>query len=61
MQTTKERVKGIIDSLPDDADYDDILYEINFARSIERGLEQLDNGEGIPMEKFSAWLKQWEK
>ena len=35
----KEKIKKILNNLPDDSTYDEILKELAFNRMIERGLE----------------------
>ena len=48
MQSAKEHVIALLEKLPDDATYDEIVYEIQFLRGIEDGLRELDQGKGIP-------------
>ncbi len=61
VSTAKEIVKEILDRLPDDATFEDISYEIYVRQSINKGLEQSENGESIPhdiaMKRFEKWLK----
>ncbi|ACL06023.1 hypothetical protein [Desulfatibacillum aliphaticivorans] len=46
MQTEKIKPKAqqILDSLPDSATWDDLMYRIYVRQSIEAGLEDSDNG-----------------
>ena len=59
--TTKDRIVEIMQDLPDDVTFEDAIYELYVAFKIERGLEQADNGEGVPHEeakqRFAEWLK----
>ena len=61
MQSAKETVKEILDNLPQDATYEDIVYEIYVKKNIEISKEQLKNGEIISEEqmnhRFEKWLK----
>jgi len=42
--TTKERARAVLENLPDDATWDDIVYEMAARRSIELGLTDADEG-----------------
>nr|MDO8112518.1 hypothetical protein [Candidatus Sigynarchaeota archaeon] len=61
MQNAKEHVLSIIQRLPDDASYDDILYEIEFQRQIIEGRDQIKRGECITHEQAMERLKKWLK
>ena len=58
---TKDRIVEIMQDLPDDATFEDAIYELYVASKIERGLEQADKREGISHEeakqRFAEWLK----
>ena len=51
--------KKIIDSLPEDSSYDEILKELAFDRMIERGLDDSKNGKTISNDEMKHRLKQW--
>lgn len=59
--TVKQSAKKIIDSLPDDSSYEEILKELAFARMIERGLEDSQNGKTISNEAMKQKIQQWQK
>ena len=40
----KKLARQVIDRLPDDATWDDVVYELNLRRSIELGLADADAG-----------------
>jgi hypothetical protein len=42
--TTKEQARALLDKLPDDVTWDDIVYELAARRSIELGLVDAENG-----------------
>ncbi|MEA1889121.1 MAG: hypothetical protein U9N50_04995 [Pseudomonadota bacterium] len=44
MQTAKQAAKQIIDHLPEQASWDDIMYELYVKQKIEKGLEAIDEG-----------------
>jgi predicted transcriptional regulator len=61
MDSAKKNVLSIIQHLPDDASYDEILYEIEFQREIIEGRDQIKRGECLTHEEAMERLKQWLK
>ncbi len=57
--TAKDRIVEIMQDLPDDVTFEDAIYELYVAFKIQQGLEQLDNGEGIPHEEAKRRIRQW--
>jgi predicted transcriptional regulator len=57
----KESVKQLLDKLPDDSKYEDIIAEIYFKQHIEEGLMQLDEGKGISHDEVKKRLEKWLK
>ena len=53
MPTTnvRDEVRRIVDHLPDDATWDDVLYEIYVRRSVESGLADCQAGRLLPTEE----------
>jgi len=51
--------KNIIDSLPEDSSYDEILKELAFDRMIKRGLNDSKNGKTISNNEMKHRLKHW--
>ena len=49
----------MIQALPDDASVDDVLNEIYFRIQVDAGLDELDQGRGIPHEEVEARLSKW--
>ena len=47
----KEEAAKIVENLPDDATWDDLMYEIYVRQAIEEGLADSDAGRGIPIEE----------
>ena len=45
----KDAAHQLIDQLPDDANWDDVVYEIMVRREIEKGLNDSDNGQTVPI------------
>jgi predicted transcriptional regulator len=57
--TQKELVLDAISELPDEASIDDIAERVEFLAAIQKGLDQLDRGEGIPHEQIKRQLATW--
>lgn len=57
----KESVKDLIDKLPEDSNYEDIIAEIYFKHQVEEGLAELDSGKGVPHEEVKRRLQKWLK
>ncbi|GAB3045120.1 hypothetical protein [Virgibacillus ainsalahensis] len=59
--STKEEVIKIIKDLPNDVTLEDIIKELSVKEKIEKGLNQLNDGEYYShdevKEKFAKWLK----
>jgi len=54
--TEKEIVLETIRALPDDCSLGEIAERIGFMAAVQRGLEQLDKGEGIPHDEVKKQL-----
>ena len=56
MSTAKEAARQIIDHLPEQASWDDIMYELYVKQKIEEGLDDIEAGRTIPHEQVKAEL-----
>ena len=61
MITAKEKMTEIIQNQPDDSSYDEILKELAFARTVERGLEDSRVGRTISNEEMGRSIRSWQK
>jgi hypothetical protein len=59
--TVKEKMAGIINELPDDSTYDEILRELAFRRMVERGLKNSNDGKTISNNEMERRIKSWQK
>jgi len=59
MTAPKDEVKKIMDSLPDDTTYDEILRELAFDKMIQRGLNDVEEGKIISNEDMENTIAQW--
>jgi predicted transcriptional regulator len=57
--TQKRLVLETISELPDDVSLDEIAERIEFLAAIQKGIDQLDRGEGIPHEEIKRQLATW--
>ena len=57
--TEKEIVLEAIRALPDNSSLDEIAERIEFMAAVQKGLDQLDRGEGIPHEEVKKQLASW--
>jgi predicted transcriptional regulator len=56
---TKEIAIQTIQSLPDDASWEDIQERINFVAGVRKGLRELEEGKGVPHERVKEQLAEW--
>jgi predicted transcriptional regulator len=57
--TEKEIVLETIRALPDNCSLDEIAERIEFMAAVQKGLDQLDKGEGIPHDEVKKQLASW--
>jgi predicted transcriptional regulator len=60
-ETTKDKAIEVIQRLPEDASFEDILYELELLARIERGFREAAEGKLVPHEevvrRMSGWLE----
>jgi len=59
MGTAKEEVRRLLDSIPDEASYEDIQYHIYVREKVERGLEHVAEGRVVEQEEVERWMAKW--
>lgn len=59
--TAKESIKELLDKIPDDFKYEDIIAEIYFKQRVEEGFEQIEKGEFLEHEEVKRRLEKWLK
>jgi|GEM_PF-659836 len=55
----KEVAHQLIDQLPDDANWDKVLYTFQVRRDIEAGMADIEAGRVIDGEKVMEWIESW--
>ena len=51
MKTAKQKAIEVIQSLPEDSSYDDIMEKLYFIQKVEAGLKDIEEGRTIPHEE----------
>ena len=59
METAKEEVRRILDSLPDDATLEDVQYRTYIRQAIVAGLRDVDEGRVISQEEVERRMGRW--
>jgi predicted transcriptional regulator len=57
--TAKQEVVRLLDTLPEDSSFDEILRELALARMIERGLADSQNGRTVAHDEVGAMITAW--
>ena len=55
--SAKEILLEVAENLPPDATLNDVIYELEFRQAVQQGLNELDRGEGIPIEHLLVPLR----
>ena len=56
MASAKEAARQLIEQLPDQATWDDIMYEFYVKQKIEAGLKAVEEGRTVPHEEIKQRL-----
>jgi len=59
MTAPKDEAKKVIDSLPEDTTYGEILRELAFDQMIQRGLDDVEEGKVVSNEEMENIIAQW--
>ena len=54
--TTRDQARKLVDQMPDDATWDDVLYQVYVRQSIEAGLEDIREGRVVSSEEVQRRL-----
>jgi predicted transcriptional regulator len=57
--SAKQTVVELVESLPEDSSYDEILQELIMNRMIERGLADVEAGRTISNEEMAKTIDSW--
>ncbi len=56
---TKEKVKELVEHMPDVFSIDELVERVLILDKIERAKKEIDNGEGMDWEDFKKEMDQW--
>jgi predicted transcriptional regulator len=59
MQTAKQEVRKLLESLPDDCALEDIQYHLYVLQKIESGLKDTDEGRVYTQEEVERIMAKW--
>jgi hypothetical protein len=55
----KEIVINTLEELPETASWEDIEEKIRFMAGVQKSMNSLDAGKGLPLEEVEAMLEEW--
>ena len=61
MISPKKQISKILQTLPDDSSYDEILKELAFAKMVDRGLQDSKQSKAISNDQMKKRIKAWQK
>jgi len=61
MQTIKHEVVRMVNKLPDEVGYDEIMAEIYFRQKVDKSLKQIEEGKVISHEEAKKRISKWIK
>jgi predicted transcriptional regulator len=59
MQTAKEEVIDLLNQIPDDSTLEEIQYHLYVRQKIQKGLQDLDQGNVKTQEEVENRMKKW--
>ena len=59
MGRPKEEVQKLLDTLPEEASFEDIHYHIYVQQAIRRGLEAAERGELVDQDEIERRMSKW--
>ena len=59
MGRPKEEVRKLLDTLPQEASFEDIHYHIYVQQAIRRGLEAAERGELVDQDEIERRMSKW--
>lgn len=57
--SNKELVADLLSRMPPDVSLQQIAREIDFVAGVREGLQQLDRGDGVPIEQVERMIESW--
>jgi predicted transcriptional regulator len=57
--TVKEHALDTIQRLPENVGWEEVKERIEFRSAVEKGMRELEEGRGIPVEVLEKEIKEW--
>ena len=57
--TVKQDAIEAIERLPDNVDFDEIVYRLYVLHKIRQGMQDVEAGRGIPSDELAREIEQW--
>ena len=61
MQTAKQEVKELLDTLPEDITFEDIQYHLYVRQKVQRGIEDINEGRTHSQDDVEKRMEKWIK
>lgn len=58
---TKEKVNYYMEGMPEEFTIDELMDRISLLAKLERGMQQINNGEVVPNEKIVEKFRKWQR
>ena len=59
MSTVREEAHRLVDELPEEASWDDLMYQIYVRQKVEAGLRAIEEGRVITQEEAEERMARW--
>jgi len=61
METAKQEVRELLDTLPDDSSLEDIQYHLYVRRKVQRGIKDISEGRTYSQDEVENRMEKWGK
>ena len=61
MQTAKQEVKELLDTLPEDTTFEDIQYHLYVRQKVQRGIQDINEGRIHSQDEVEKRMEKWIK
>lgn len=59
MTNAKQRVRDVLEQLPDDCSIDEVVYRLYVIDTIENRLQAVERGDAVPQDEAERRLAKW--
>ncbi|HIJ54808.1 MAG TPA: hypothetical protein HPQ03_01650 [Deltaproteobacteria bacterium] len=61
MQTAKQEVRELLETLPDDSTFEDIQYHLYVRQKVEQGIQDINDGKTYFQDEVEKRMERWVK